>query len=208
MLIDLINNSKIPTGITHIAGPPNSGKTTLIYQSCKGIKEGKKVLVLDCEMNFSAQRLQDIIRSKKIDLRNIIIMNIADRIQQFNTIMKIHKFILNGNFSFIAINGITDHFRYTSEKEEVSTYRTLSMQLAYLKMISKNEKTPILMINQVSAFKSKNKKEFKPIANSVMKHYADRNIILQHINRKLLKAIYNNEEIYYTVTSNGIEIRN
>ena len=56
MLVGLINNSKIPKGITHIAGPPNSGKTTLIYQSCKGVKEGKKVLVLDCEMNFSAKR--------------------------------------------------------------------------------------------------------------------------------------------------------
>ena len=122
--------------------------------------------------------------------------------------MKIHKFIFNSNFSFIAINGITDHFRHTNEKEEVSTYRTLSMQLAYLKMISKKEKIPILMINQVSAFKSENEKVFKPIANSVMKHYSDTNIILQHINRKLLKAVYNNEEVFYTVSSNGIEIRN
>ncbi len=208
MLVDLIKNSKIPIGITHIAGPPNSGKTTLIYHSCKGIREGKKGLVLDCEMNFSAQRLQDIIRGKKIDLRNIIIMNIADRNQQFNTIMKTHKFIVNGNFSFIAINGMTDHFRFTSEKEEVSTYRPLSMQLAYLKMISKNEKIPILMINQVSAFKNENKKGFKPVANSVMKHYSDRSIILQHINRKLLKATLEDEEVYYTISSNGIEIRN
>lgn len=208
MLIDLIKNSKIPKGMTHIAGPPNSGKTTLIYQICKGIREGKKGLILDCEMNFSAQRLQDITRDKKIDLRNIIIMNIVDRNQQFNTVMKTHKFIVNENFNFIAINGITDHFRYASEKEEVSTYRTLSMQLAYLKMVSKKEKIPILMINQVSAFKSENKKEFKPIANSVMKHYSDRYIILQHINRKLLKATLKDEEVYYTVSPNGIEIRN
>ena len=207
MLIDLIKNSKVPKGLTHIAGPPNSGKTTLIYQTCRGIKEGKKGLILDCEMNFSAQRLQDITRGKKIDLRNIIIMNITDRNQQFSTIMKIHKFIANENFSFIAINGITDHFRYTNEREEVSSYRTLSMQLAYLKMVSKKEKIPILMINQVSAYKSDNKKEFTPIANSVMEHYSDRKVILQHINRKLLKATAAEEIVYYIVSSNGIEIK-
>ena len=95
MLVDFIKNSKIPTGMTHIAGPPNSGKTTLIYQTCRGIREGKKGLILDCEMNFSAQRLQDITTGRKIDMQNIIIMNITDRNQQFNTVMKTHKFIVN-----------------------------------------------------------------------------------------------------------------
>ncbi|MEE9409779.1 MAG: hypothetical protein V3V41_02515 [Candidatus Heimdallarchaeota archaeon] len=208
MFAELIKNAKIPQGITHIAGPPNSGKTTIIYHACKGIKEGKHALVLDCEMDFSAQRLQNIVINKKVRLQNIVIMTLSDKIKQFQTIMKLHNFTSNMSFSFIAINGITDHFRYISEKDELSNHRALSMQLAYLKMISKKEKIPILITNQVSAFKEEDRKEFKPIANSIMIHYSDRNIILQQINKRLLKALYEHEEVYYTLATSGIEMRN
>ena len=71
MLSQIINKSKVPPGITHIAGSPNSGTTTLLYQLCKGIRKGQKALIFDCEMSFSAQRLQEIIFDKKINLEDM-----------------------------------------------------------------------------------------------------------------------------------------
>ena len=206
MLSQIINKSKIPPGITHIAGSPNSGTTTLLYQLCKGIRKGQKALIFDCEMSFSAQRLQEITFNKKINLEDIYVIQIADKKQQIHVLMKLHKFIKGKSYSFIAINGITDHFRF-SEKvtSEKYIHRVLALQMAYLKMISKRQKFPIVITNQVSIFRENEQRNIKPIAGSVINNYTDRTIIFQYISKKLWKATYNNEELYYSLSSNGIE---
>ncbi len=206
MLSQIINKSKVPSGITHIAGSPNSGTTTLLYQLCKGIRKGQKALIFDCEMSFSAQRLQEIIFDKKINLEDIFVIQIADKRQQINVLMKLHRFVKVKSYSFIAINGITDHFRF-SEKvtSEKYIHRVLALQMAYLKMINKRQNIPIVVTNQVSIFRDNEQRNIKPIAGSVINNYTDRTIIFQYISKKLWKATYNNEELYYSLTSNGIE---
>jgi RecA/RadA recombinase len=206
MLNQLIVKSKVPFGITHIAGPPNSGKTTLIYQICKGIAKGEKALIFDCEMNFSAQRLQEILLDSNIKLEDIIIITIANRKQQLQYFMKMHNFTQNKQYSFIAINGVTDHFRFSEKsKKDVVLYRILALQMAYLKMFSGESKLPIVLTNQVSMFKEEEAQRIRPIANSVIDHYSDRTVIFQHVNKRLWKADYDGEKLYYTLTSYGIE---
>jgi RecA/RadA recombinase len=206
MLNQFIVKSKVPSGITHIAGPPNSGKTTLIYQICKGIEKGEKALIFDCEMNFSAQRLREILLDSNIKLEDIIIVRIANQKQQLQHLMKAHNFIQNKKYSFIAINGVTDHFRFSEKaRKDVVLYRILALQMAYLKMFSEKTKMPIVLTNQVSIFRGEETQKIRPIANSVINHYSDRNVIFKHINKKLWKAESNDERFYYTLTSNGIE---
>ena len=206
MLSQIINKSKVPPGITHIAGSPNSGTTTLLYQLCKGIRKGQKALIFDCEMSFSAQRLQEIIFDKKINLEDIFIIQIADKKQQIRVLMKLHKFVKGKSYNFIAINGITDHFRFSDKvTSEKYIHRVLALQMAYLKMINKRQNIPIVVTNQVSIFRDNEQRNIKPIAGSVINNYTDRTIIFQYISKKLWKATYNNEELYYSLTSNGIE---
>ena len=94
VLLDLLKNGTVPQGITHIAGPPNSGKTTLIYQTCRSLN-GRKALFFDCEINFSAQRLKEINLNYKVELNDITVISIFDKNQQIKTLM--NKF--TGNFS-------------------------------------------------------------------------------------------------------------
>jgi hypothetical protein len=206
MLSQIINKSKIPPGVTHLAGSPNSGTTTLLYQLCKGIRKGQKALIFDCEMSFSAQRLQEILFNKKINLEDIYVIQIADKKQQMQSLMKLHKFIKGKSYSFIAINGITDHFRF-SEKitNEKYTHRILALQMAYLKMLNKKQNFPIVITNQVSIFRENEQRKIKPVASSVINNYSDRTIIFQYVSKRLWKATYNEEELYYSLTSNGIE---
>ncbi|MHA1953470.1 MAG: hypothetical protein ACXAAM_01605 [Candidatus Heimdallarchaeaceae archaeon] len=206
MLSQIINKSKIPPGITHVAGSPNSGTTTLLYQLCKGIKKEHKAIIFDCEMSFSAQRLQEIIFNTKINLQDIYVIQIMDKKQQIKILMKLHKFLKSKTYSFIAINGITDHFRFSNKTgSERYTQRILALQMAYLKMLSKKKDLPIVITNQVSIFRDDEQQKIKPIANAVISNYSDRTIIFQYINKKLWKAKYKEEELYYSLSSNGIE---
>ena len=206
MLRRLLENSKVLPGVTHIAGSPNSGKTTLLYQLCRNLSKRKKALIFDCEMSFSAQRLREIIKGRDL-LNNIIVIRITDKKQQFLNIMKIHNFLVNNSFHFIGINGFTNHFRFTEKNaNEITIHQKLAMQMAYLMKVSKELKQPIVLTNQVSAFKEKGKLQFKSVAGQIVEHYSNTNIILQHVNKKLWKARNENEEIYYTLSSTGIEV--
>jgi len=205
-LLDLLKNGTVPQGITHIVGPPNSGKTTLIYQTCRSLN-GRKALFFDCEINFSAQRLKEINLNYEVELNDITVISIFDKNQQIKTLMKIHNFIPNTNYAFIAVNGITDHFRFRSSQiNEMSLHRLLTLQMAYLNMISKEYQIPILITNQVTAFREKEKKIIRPVANSAIMNYSDREIRLRNINKKLWKAKQEREEVLYKVTNEGIEI--
>ena len=206
MLSRLLEDSRVFPGVTHIAGSPNSGKTTLLYQLCRNLSKGKKALIFDCEMSFSAQRLQEIIK-KRDKLKKIIVIRITDKKQQFLNIMKIHNFLVNNSFHFIGINGFTNHFRFTEKTtNEMSIHQKLAMQMAYLMKISKELKQPIVLTNQVRSFKEEDRQQFKSVAGQIVEHYSNTNIILQHVNKKLWKARDENEEVYYTLSSAGIEV--
>ncbi|MCE7742370.1 MAG: hypothetical protein GOP50_07895 [Candidatus Heimdallarchaeota archaeon] len=207
MLLDLLEKSIVPIGITHIAGPPNSGKTTMLYQTCKGLKKENKALILDCEINFSAQRLREILIDSGVKLDNITIISLLNKKQQIRTVMKIQNFLGKTDYKFVAINGITDHFRLgRTEKGEKESPKSLNLQLAFLRMISREYNVPIIFTNQVTPFKDGKKQSFRPVAGSAIKNYIDREVSLIHINRKLWKATHENEEEYYTISAKGIEI--
>ena len=207
MLSKFLENSIVGDGITHIAGPPNSGKTTILYHLCKGLKKGKKAFILDCEINFSARRLREITLDTNIELQNIIVLRVADKANQIRTVMKLHSFFKKEKPFFVGINGFTNHFRFNSlNAEETRWNKSLSLQMAYLQMISKQAGLSIILTNQVSVFRENNQKTIRPIANSIISNYSDQNILLEHVNKKLWRAKYKDEEGYYTLSSQGIEV--
>lgn len=207
MLSKFLEKSIVPNGITHIAGPPNSGKTTILYHLCKGLKKGKKALILDCEINFSARRLREITLGKKIDFNNIVLLRVIDEANQIGILMKLHSFFKNEKPLFVGINGFTNHFRFSSLNiNETKWNKSLSLQMAYLQMISRKLNIPVVLTNQVSVFRENNLKILRPIANSIVTKYADNNIMLEHVNKKLWKAKYGNQEMFYTLSSQGIEL--
>ena len=207
MLSKFLEKSIVSDGITHIAGPPNSGKTTILYHLCKGLKKGKKALILDCEINFSARRLREITLGKDIDFNNIILLRVADKADQIRILMKLHSFIKKDKPLFVGINGFTNHFRFSPlNVDEMNWNKTLSLQMAYLQMVSRKLNLPVVLTNQVSMFRENNLKIVRPFANSIITNYSDNNIMLEHVNKKLWKAKYENQEMFYTLSSQGVEI--
>ena len=207
MLSKFLEKSIVSDGITHIAGPPNSGKTTILYHLCKGLKRGEKALILDCEINFSARRLREITLCKDIDFNNIMLLRVVDKANQIRILMKLHSFFKKEKPLFVGINGFTNHFRFSPiNVNEMKWNKSLSLQMAYLQMVSKMLNIPIVLTNQVSVFRENNLKIVRPFANSIITNYSDNNIILEHVNKKLWKAKHENQEMFYTLSSQGVEI--
>lgn len=207
MLSKFLEKSIVSDGITHIAGPPNSGKTTILYHLCKGLKKGKKALILDCEINFSARRLREITLGKDIDFNNIMLLRVADKANQIRILMKLHSFFKKEKPLFVGINGFTNHFRFSPlNVNEMKWNKSLSLQMAYLQMVSRKLNIPVVLTNQVSVFRENNLKIMRPFANSIITNYSDNNIMLEHVNKKLWKAKYENQEMFYTLSSQGVEI--
>jgi len=207
MFIDLIEKSKIPDAVIHIAGPPRSGKTTFFYHLCKGIKKDEKAIIIDCEMNFSAQRLHEIISDEtKIDLDNILLIRAAGSYDQFHSIMNIHSFLEGINCKFIGINGITDHFRLGFIDQNNHYYHSLAIQIAYLKMINLKYNIPILFTNQVSVTRVGGKEILTPIASNILRFYSDILITTREIRRNLWKIVVNGKHNEYSISSTEIKI--
>ncbi len=207
MLSNFLEKSIVSDGITHIAGPPNSGKTTILYHLCKRLKKGKKVIILDCEINFSARRLREITLGKEINFENIMLLRVVDRANQIRIIMKLHSFFKKEKPLFVGINGFTNHFRFSSlNVNEMKWNKSLSLQMAYLQMVSRKLNIPIVLTNQVSVFRENNLKIVRPIANSVITNYSDINIMLEHVNKKLWKAKHEKQEMFYVLSSQGVTI--
>lgn len=207
MLSKFLEKSIVPNGITHIAGPPNSGKTTILYHLCKGLKKEKKALILDCEINFSARRLREITLGTNVDFNNIILLRVVDKANQISILMKLHSFFKKEKPLFVGINGFTNHFRFSSlNVNETKWNKSLSLQMAYLQMISRKLNIPVVLTNQVSVFRENNLKILRPIANSIITNYADNNILLEHVNKKLWKAKHKNQEMLYALSSQGIKL--
>ncbi len=207
MLSNFLEKSIVSDGITHIAGPPNSGKTTILYHLCKKLKIGEKAIILDCEINFSARRLREITLGKEINFENIMLLRVVDRANQIRIIMKLHSFFKKEKPLFVGINGFTNHFRFSSlNVNEMKWNKSLSLQMAYLQMVSRKLNIPIVLTNQVSVFRENNLKIVRPIANSVITNYSDINIMLEHVNKKLWKAKHEKQEMFYVLSSQGVTI--
>ena len=145
--------------ITMFAGPPGSGKTNLaILASCSQAKKGNKVIFVDTEGGFSVDRVKQIVgeESEKV-LKNILLLEPT----HFNEQKKIFSSLLDkvekGHISLIVIDGMATLYRIElgeviklKDSEEIGNVnRNVAEQMRILSEISRKQKIPILITNQV-----------------------------------------------------------
>ncbi|MHA1305032.1 MAG: hypothetical protein ACTSQE_02135 [Candidatus Heimdallarchaeaceae archaeon] len=208
MFVKLIEQFEIPEGITHIAGPPKSGKTTILYHLFKGLKADEKAIIVDSEIVFNAHRLQEITSSHSINFDNILVLRTENGFEQFKIIMNLHSFIQGVKTAFIAVNGITNYFRKKFVNDSYSNlYHLVALQVAYLKYLSMVFKIPIILTNQVSGKKTGKERTMKAVAGNILNFYSDISLIINNVDNNIWKVVDDKgREIYYTITSKGISV--
>ncbi len=145
--------------ISMIVGPPGSGKTNLcLLVTCSQARKGNKVLFIDTEGGFSTTRIKQIVEEdyEKV-LSNILLLKPINFVEQKKILLDLPKKIKKEHISLIVIDGMAMLYRLElgdavqSKDEELikGVNRDVAHQMRALAEISRKERIPIIITNQV-----------------------------------------------------------
>ncbi len=145
--------------ITMIAGPPGSGKTNFcILASCSQAKKGNKIIFVDTEGGFSVDRLKQIVgEDYESVLKNIFLLEPTNFEEQKKDFDKLLRKLRKEQVGLIVIDGMAMLYRLelgeankSKDDERVrEVNREVAKQMRALAEISRKQKIPILITNQV-----------------------------------------------------------
>jgi DNA repair protein RadB len=157
--------------ITMIAGPPGCGKTNFsILASCSQAKKGNKVIFIDTEGGFSVERIKQIVGENHEDiLKNIFLLEPTNFEEQKKCFLNLLNKIKKEHVNLIVIDGMAMLYRLelgdaiklkNNENKKSSAKasnkiqdvnREVAKQMRVLAEISRKQKIPIIITNQVYA---------------------------------------------------------
>ncbi len=146
--------------ITMIAGPPGCGKTNfVILASCSQSKKGNKVIFVDTEGGFSAERVKQIVGQENHEkvLENILLLRPTNFEEQKKDFSKLLAFVKKGDVGLIVVDGMAMLYRleigeaHNSDDENKvrEVNREVARQMRVFAEISRKQNIPILITNQV-----------------------------------------------------------
>ena len=145
--------------ITMIAGPPGSGKTNFcILASCSQSKKGNKVIFVDTEGGFSVERVKQIVGEGYEEiLKNIFLLEPTSFEEQKKDFVSLLDKVKKNHVSLIIIDGMAMLYRLDlgdaiKSKEDIKirlVNREVAKQMRALAEISRKQKIPIIITNQV-----------------------------------------------------------
>jgi len=214
--------------ITMIAGPPASGKTNFVLlAACSQAKKGNKVVFIDTEGGFSAERVRQIAgeEHEKI-LGNILLLQPTDFQEQRKIFNALSAQVKKENIGLIIVDGMAMHYRLelgnvknkeTASAEDIKKVnRALAWQMKTLAEISRKQGIPVIITNQVyHEFLSDEdlKKGVKPGVNLVggdlMKYWSKAIIELKNENGKRKAVLLKHrsmpqKELNFEIKNTGI----
>ena len=187
--------------ITMIAGPPGSGKTNLcILAACSQAKKRKKVIFMDTEGGFSVDRVRQIVGENYEDiLKNIFLLEPTSFEEQKKSFLQLLNKLKKEHVGLIVIDGMATLYRLelgeASKSGSDNKIRELNwkvaQQMRILSEISRKQKIPVIITNQVYAdfvseedFRKGIKKGSNLVGGDLMKYWSKCIIELKLENRR------------------------
>lgn len=170
-----------PQSITLIYGEPETGKSTLAMQCAANCAiQGSKVLYVDCDNTFSAQRLASICGNRfDFVAERIVLVKPKDFREQTALIDQIQDYTIN--VGLIVIDTFTSLYsaKAAESPRAFSANRELNRQLAILAQTVKTKKIPLILTSQVRSIISEENAGVRPVATRVLKFWAENIIALK-----------------------------
>ncbi|MBN2421552.1 DNA repair and recombination protein RadB [Candidatus Woesearchaeota archaeon] len=199
--------------VTTIYGPAGSGKTNICIVAAVNVaKQGGKVIFVDTEGGFSAERAKQICGSEteKI-LDRIFFLNPTDFQEQQDSFEKL-KDMITSDIKLIVVDTLSMLYRLELGKTEepYAVNAALGRQIAYLTQIARKKNVPILITNQVySDFENPN--GVKIVGGDLLKYGSKCLIELQAGHNGIRKAtlikhrsIAQSKEVMFKIINEGI----
>lgn len=199
--------------ITCIYGPAGSGKTNLLLlciANSPHIKD-KKIIFIDTEGNFSAERMKQITDDYESIMKRIILIKHYTFEEQRRLFEKLSSFI-NEKIGLLILDSATMLYRLEfSNVEDISILnRELGNQLSYLAKIAYEKNIPVIITGQVySDFEQEGK--VRLVGGNILKYSSKCIIELEKKKGPLRRAILikhrslPEKEILFKITDKGIE---
>ncbi|NIO37955.1 AAA family ATPase [Candidatus Bathyarchaeota archaeon] len=182
--IDRILEGGIPCrAVTLIYGEAETGKTTLSIQcAINCARQGYKTLFIDCDNVFSTQRLHQIASKDFQKISELImLMRPNDLSEQTTVIDNIPGYLTKG-FGLIVVDTLTSLYRAEIAEYPERTFelnRELNREIACLAQIAKTQKIAVIANSQVRGALNSTFVDIEPVANRVLKFWADTIIALR-----------------------------
>lgn len=187
--------------ITMIAGPPGSGKTNFcILAACSQAKKGKKVIFMDTEGGFSVDRVRQVLGDNYEEvLKNIFLLKPTNFEEQKKSFLQLLNKLKKEHVGLIVIDGMATLYRLelgeASKSGSEIKIRELNwkvaQQMGILSEISRKQRIPVIITNQVYAdfvseedFRKGIKKGSNLVGGDLMKYWSKCIIELKLENRK------------------------
>lgn len=212
--------------ITMIAGPPGSGKTNFaILVSYSQARKGNKIIFIDTEGGFSVERLKQIAGENYEDiLKNILLLEPTSFEEQIKNFSNLLEKIKKNHVSLIIIDGMATLYRLElgevvklKDDEKIrEVNRKVAEQMRILSEISRKQKIPIIITNQVySEFLSEEElrkgqeKRVNLVGGDLFKYWSKCIIELKNEGRKKRAILLKHrslpqKEISFEIKSKGI----
>ncbi|MCW4023665.1 MAG: AAA family ATPase [Candidatus Bathyarchaeota archaeon] len=183
-----------PQSITLIYGEPETGKSTLAMQvAFYCALQNRKVLYVDCDNTFAAQRLMQISGDKFEEIAPLILLVKPLDFKEQTAVVDHISDYTEKNFGLIVIDTFTSLYGAKVaeyDKKTFSINRELNRQLAILAQSVKVRKIPVIITSQVRNVFAGETVSIAPVANRVLKFWADTIIDLKPTeNTRLIKAV-------------------
>jgi DNA repair protein RadB len=143
---DFIGGGLLDGVLTHIYGPPGSGKTNIALIAVANAVGRGKVLYIDSEGGFSVERLKQITSGRlEMAMENLLLIKPTTFSEQQAAVRRVENVVKEGNTSLVVVDSIGNLFRLEEERD----LKAFGRQLAQLLRIARKYEIPVLLTNQV-----------------------------------------------------------
>jgi len=134
--------------ITNVFGPAGTGKTNIVIMTALQCLKTKNVIYVDTEGSFSLERFYQLGGNDELS-KNITFMDPSTWKEQHSQIQKLESKI-NKNTGLIIIDSFVSLYRLElNEKNFPLINRQLATQYSILSKITRKDKIPVIVTNQV-----------------------------------------------------------
>jgi DNA repair protein RadB len=179
----LLNGGIECDAITNIYGPAGSGKTNIALAVTIETSNDKKILYMDTEGSFSAERFRQL-GGNENNLKNIIFFDVHSWEDQHREIQRIERIVEKERIALIIIDSLVALYRLELDSENFQKInKQLATQYSILSMITRKYKIPVLVTNQVYGYKEDGDEKIELTSRAIAKYWSKALIELKRAER-------------------------
>ena len=206
-LDELLGGGITPGVITHVFGPPASGKTNLALMATYNALGSGKVIYVDPEGGFNIERLRQISAEKTEEVLNNTMLVKPMSFEELGIALeKLDDILCSMPVSLIVVDSIAMLYRMEEDKD----VRKLGRMLATLLRLARKHNIAVLLTNQV--YSDYETKEIRPIGGQITEYFTKNIIELTRDDQNFRYAIlrrhvskHEGETLKFRIVERGIE---